>query len=581
MTKQQFQILYRQFLFRVIDLELLSEHAQGDASRLLGQFAGVLLIASMWILMGIGYAAGGDPRLPESARLISGWPAQHVLIATTILIVGLFAVASWDSTFPSRREVLVLALLPLQARTLFSAKVAASASALGMAVLIPNALPSLTWTLAASSTNHGLLDVLFSPDLYRSFLAYWLTMAAAGGFIFGCVLCVQGLAQFLPRRQFLRASGLLQLGAFGLFVCVYFLQPSLATPTALAAGRNQHILAWLPSYWFLALFHQLNGSMHPALAPLALRAWIGLSAVSLGSAATYALSYLRTLRKIVEEPDILPVSRGGGWLPRFGDAFDTAIVQFSLRSLFRSRQHRLILAFYLGMAFAITTMFLRTPIAQSQIMAKLPGSWRPVSAPLLTSSFVVLIAWIVGTRAVSAIPVDWRANWIFRVVPFGGAPACLIARRRTLLIMAALPAWLIWSGIFLVIWPWRPAIGHLLILALFAAGLLELCVAGAQKLPFTCSYLPGRSNFHITFWFSVMLIITLIDFWAVFERQALENLARYLIIALTLLFTVATIRWHTTKAAHAVGAEVRFEQEPTPVVMALDLGRDGALTIDS
>jgi purine-cytosine permease-like protein len=90
-----------------------------------------------------------------------------------------------------------------------------------------------------------------------------------------------------------------------------------------------------------------------------------------------------------------------------------------------------------------------------------------------------------------------------------------------------------------------------------------------------------ESNFHITFWFSVMLIITLIDFWAVFERQALENLARYLIIALTLLFTVATIRWHTTKAAHAEGAEVRFEQEPTPAVMALDLGRDGALTIDS
>jgi hypothetical protein len=580
MTKLQFRILYREFLFRVIDLELLSEHAQGDASRLLGQFAGVLLIASMWILMGIASAAGGDPRLPESARLVSGWPAQHILIATTMLIVGLFAVVSWESTFPSRRDVLVLAPLPVRARTLFTAKVAASATALGIAVLIPNALPSLSWTLAASPPHRGLLDLLFSLGLYRSFAAYWLTMAAAGGFVFGCVLCVQGLAQFLPRRQFLRASGLLQLGAFCLFVCIYFLQPSLATPAALTAHRNQHILAWLPSYWFLGLFQQFNGSMHPAAAPLALRAWIALAGVGLGSAATYTLSYVGTLRKIVEQPDILPASRHGAWLPSFGNTFETAITQFSLRSLFRSRQHRLILAFYLGMAFAITTLFLRAPVAQRQIMAKLPGSWRPVSAPLLTSSFIVLIAWVVGTRAVSSIPVDLRANWIFRIAPMGGAPACLVARRRTLLIMAATPAWVIWSAIFLVVWPWRPAIGHIVILGLFGAGLTEFCLAGAQKLPFTCSYLPGRSNFHITFWLSVMLIVALIDFWAAFERQALENLARYVMVVVAMLLAAAAARYYATAGARSEGAEVRFEEETTPAVMALGLGRDGAFTID-
>ena len=39
MTKLQFRILYREFLFRVVDLELLSPHAQGDASKILGQCA--------------------------------------------------------------------------------------------------------------------------------------------------------------------------------------------------------------------------------------------------------------------------------------------------------------------------------------------------------------------------------------------------------------------------------------------------------------------------------------------------------------------------------------------------------------
>jgi hypothetical protein len=31
-VKLQFRVLYRQFLFRVFDLEVLSAHAQGDAN---------------------------------------------------------------------------------------------------------------------------------------------------------------------------------------------------------------------------------------------------------------------------------------------------------------------------------------------------------------------------------------------------------------------------------------------------------------------------------------------------------------------------------------------------------------------
>ncbi len=48
----QFRVLYRQFLFRMVDLELLSAQARGDMSKLLGQFASLLIWFS------IGLAAG-------------------------------------------------------------------------------------------------------------------------------------------------------------------------------------------------------------------------------------------------------------------------------------------------------------------------------------------------------------------------------------------------------------------------------------------------------------------------------------------------------------------------------------------
>ncbi len=39
----QFRVLYREFLLRLVDLELLSADAQGDTNKLLGQFATVLV----------------------------------------------------------------------------------------------------------------------------------------------------------------------------------------------------------------------------------------------------------------------------------------------------------------------------------------------------------------------------------------------------------------------------------------------------------------------------------------------------------------------------------------------------------
>jgi hypothetical protein len=37
------------------------------------------------------------------------------------------------------------------------------------------------------------------------------------------------------------------------------------------------------------------------------------------------------------------------------------------------------------------------------------------------------------------------------------------------------------------------------VIVLLAVAVAELCLHGTQKLPFTCSYLPGKSNFNISF----------------------------------------------------------------------------------
>ena len=135
MSKLQFRVLYREFLFRMVDLELLSADALGDSNKLLGQFASLLIFLSIFVLSLVaGSVAARASRMPPDLGLFSVWGLEHFLIATTMLVVGLFAVLSWDSTFPDRRDVLVLAPLPVRARTLFLAKVAAAATALTVTV---------------------------------------------------------------------------------------------------------------------------------------------------------------------------------------------------------------------------------------------------------------------------------------------------------------------------------------------------------------------------------------------------------------------------------------------------------------
>src|ERR1700677_916491 len=139
----QFRLLYRKFLGSIIDLELIA--AQGDVTRLLGQFAGMLAFFSAMM------AFGGlmfDTRHMDSLKMTTAiWGAEHFMISTTMLVVGLFAVLSWDSTFPDRRDVLVLAPLPIRSRTVFLAKVAAVATALSVTVATLHFAAGFVWPL--------------------------------------------------------------------------------------------------------------------------------------------------------------------------------------------------------------------------------------------------------------------------------------------------------------------------------------------------------------------------------------------------------------------------------------------------
>jgi len=540
----QFRVLYRQFLLRIVDLEALS--IQADIPRFLGQFAGVLIMFSLiYTLLAwayLGYAEAG---------LVSfRFHMEHHLIATMMLVL------TWDAAFPDKRDVLVLAPLPVRARTILLAKIAASGVILALAVAMLNITAGFFWPFVLWVRSGG------APGLLRWFGAYWFTMAAASAFVYGAVLALQGLmALVLPRRMFLRLSALLQIAAFCVFLGGYFLQPTLRLPEQLAAPGNQPVLAYSPTYWFFALFQQLTGTMQPGMGWVARRAWVGLALAVAGSLASLLLCYTRTMRKTVEEPDLVPASRRPVWRPRLGGSLHSAVLYFSVRAVARSRHHRLAFAVYLAIAFAIGLAFARDTLS-------MPAP-RAVNLDFVVSTMLISGMIIVGLRKVFALPISLSANWVLRITQLRPSEGYIAASRRTLLVLGALPAWLVAAALSLFFRPWTPAAEHLAILALLCLLFTDLSLVGFAKVPFTCSYLPGKSNFQFVFWAFVMIVLPGAALGGIQELKALPHPLQMAAIAGVILAMDTGVWWFNRRRARS--ALIHFEEQEYEEVMSLGI----------
>jgi hypothetical protein len=558
LKKHQFRVLFRVFLLRVVDLEILA--ADGDPVRLLGQFAALFAAISLLVCLPLIAMGGSDP---EFAR-----ETAHFLIATTMLVVGLLSILNWDAASPDRTDALILSPLPVPSKTIFLAKLSALACPIGLAVLALNVFSGLVWPLYFASSGNPLA-------LLRSYTAYWITTLAGSCLMFLFVLALQGLAShLLPYRLFLRSSAWIQMAAFCVFLGTYILEPSLESPTAIAT--NQALLDDLPSYWLWGLFQHLIGAdaqiqspTHSIYQRLADRAWISIAIVALAATATWTLSYRRSLRKIIEEPSMVS---GRPWLrapARRWNPLSLAITSFCLHTLMRSHFHRVILSFYLGAGLALVLVYINVLSLLHPETAFKTSAVNPTS---LGASILMMILVIAGIRVLAGIPIALQANWTFRMTEIHAPIAYLRATRTAVLLITVLPIWLASASFFLLLWPWRLALGHLLLLFLLGLVLIEVSLHRFQKIPFTCSYMPGKGNLQFVFWAFALILLPLINAAAQFEFGILRRPISLCATLAVLAVTVASVRTYNGVKARGL-SEIKFDETETPEIVSLHLDR--------
>lgn len=544
----QFRVLYRQFLLRVVDLESLSIEA--DIPRFVGQFAGILVLISVFQALGflVVSGAGSD----KSSLISMGMHSVQSVLAGTMLISGLAAVATWDNIFPDRRDAMVLGPLPVRPRTILAAKLAASGSLLAVGVLSLNCGMGTILPLVAG----GLLRF---PWIL---VMYWSTVAGAAAFVFGAVLTVQGLlAGSLPQRWFLRFSAILQLVGFATFLSAWLFQPSFGSAAEFARAQQSGVLARWPVFWFFGMFCQTTGIFPVELNALALRAWSSLAVVGAGAIASLLLCYLRTMKKTIEEPDLVP-GRGGQSISLMGDSLQSAVVRFSMRSLARSRQHRVVYAFFLAIAFAVALSTL-TQVANDH---------RPqsVNSNYLMSTLMMISLAVAGLRSIFSLPVSLKANWVLQVTQLSAPERYVAGTRRAMLVMATIPAWLMAAVLSLCYRPWYQVTEHLVLLALAGSIMTDAVLIGVSKIPFACSYLPGKSNVQYIFWTFVVGFIPLAMMFSGYEQSVLDHPLAYSFLMALFLLTASALRLFNRHQAKS--AVLYYEESESEVITTIGIG---------
>jgi pimeloyl-ACP methyl ester carboxylesterase len=575
LARRQFNVLYRTFLLRIVDLEVLP--ARADPTSLLAQIGALLagLSFTLSVIMIPSYSRENAERIA-----LQSWGDQEFLIGTSMAIAGLFTVIAWDSISPDGRDSLVLGHLPVRTRTILRAKLAAAAAGLGLSLICVNIITGLAYPFAAGGI--------------KTFFVYWAVTIAAGTFVFSALLALQGLAAvLLPQRLFLRASNALQVFVFFVLLAAYFLTPGPEEMQLTPGMPLPALVTRLPSFWFVGLFERWNGSKYHFFEPLGGRGLAALSISIFLACACYAFTYFRSMRRGIEEPGIAPSDHAHprlfrNKLIRIATSrlapVNRAVLLFIGRTMMRSRQHRNFLAVFGGLALAISLASGKAMLygnsrmyAEAQHFGFVPPRWYQPNTTLLTAGFVLLGLAVIGTRAAFSLPVTLRANWILRLTAVHSPSAYFHATRQSMLVLAGLPVLTAASLFYLTVWSGPEAWGYTIVLWMVGVVLVNGVLTGFTKLPFACSYAPGQSNLRMKLPAYGLAFIFVVVVAANIERAMLETAGRAVLLGLflTALLIHQRRRWRTFAGSpDSLPVQLRFEEEPGDEISPLRLSGD-------
>jgi hypothetical protein len=563
----QFRELARHFFGRFFDNDLVAVNS--DESDMRATVVNILaMLAAPGMLLPFLFMTkySNMQRMPLYVRDLASLGEKEFFLCFSMTVMGLVTVIEWDMLFPDRRDYANLTPLPIRLRTTFVAKIAALLAFLTIFSSVINAFSPVMFPAVVLQNQ----SVLMLPGFARCHIA---SILAANTFVFFLCVAVQGiLMNVLGYRLFRRVSPYVQFTLVALLILMFLLSGRIVSELKPYAAVNPASVYLFPPLWFLGLYQTQLGWTNPVFRELAASARMAAGWTTAAALATYLLSYKRHVTHSLESADefaTVPsamdrfVERA---LDRFvvRDPLQQAAFYFIWKTLTRSRRHKLLFAAYVAAGCAVIFEGLAVLVARGG------NSWmyRPtpelLPAPLILAFFILC-----GMRHVFAVPAELRANWVFQVSDRGEARRCLAGVKKAMLVVGVLPLFALLLPLHVLFWGWRTALLHMFFGAVVSWLLVEVLLVNFEKLPFTCSYLPGKANLKVSWPIYLFGFTTYVSVFLTLEYWMLQRPVRFVWLAAVIALVELALfiyRWRVGRDVALV-----FDEQPEPLVRTLNL----------
>ncbi|MCU1236234.1 MAG: hypothetical protein JWP63_4201 [Candidatus Solibacter sp.] len=562
-----FRLLTRHFFGRFFDNEIVSQ--TGDMRTNVVQAFGLVATPGIFVpFYMIPQRARYDHPFAHNWVLLSDY---YFFILFSMVVMGFVMVFEWDAIFPDRKDYLILTPLPLGGAEIFAAKTLALIAFLGIFAIDAN----LFCTVLAPLVTGG--EGTEAPVVWKLIGIHGVSVFAAGVFVALSIASVQGvLINVLTGAGFRRVSPWVQMLLMGVLIVMLFLTPLACASIRTLVERDSALLRWFPPFWFLGLYLDLlpgrpAGPIFHELAGIARQA-LAISAAAF--AVTYLAGYHRHARRVMES-----VESTLGGPSRVRAAFDAAVNRWLLphpleratfhfisNTMLRTARQRLFLAAFGGVAVALTLPALVRIGARPGMPILMFAAAGLLSAPLTLSFFTVS-----GLRAAFNFPAELRANWVFQICESEERSLHIRAARKWIALMGIAPLFLVLTPVEIWFRGWRLAFFHVTFALGLSLVLLNLLLVWFRKIPFTCSYFPGKTSM------AVMAALYLAGFttysWsgADLEGRMIESPLLFPIFYVAIAAALYGLSRLELREL-VVDDALIYEDQPDPVVRSLELG---------
>jgi len=489
------------------------------------------------------------------------WEEKCYFISIFMLVFAVLSILEWDNLFLDRRDFHNLGHLPVSMGRILLAKIAA----MGMFV----ALYCLGAALLSGIIFAGMLTHLQNSLLYgaRYFFAHFVSIWAACFFVFFmCALIQSFFMILLPRAWFKKAGVYLQ---FLWIVASLLLFSGIGWSLRIFSGwlKNADIRVFaFPSLWFTGMYQWIIGRSDPLYYRLTMVGTGCLVLLLFVYTGMALIGYRRHFRREDEQMEkIVPEGKLTAVSKRIflSQPHERATYDFITVTLKRSPMHRLRMGGFLAIGTALALLLF--------VNSGRLGSEAMTLAFKITPLHILIAFSLLGLGAIMEIPVELEANWIFRITANERMSVYRSAIIKVTIVRVILPIVII-AGIF----HWlaggaRFAIIHAIFAFALSIFILETAFLRFRKIPFTCSYLPGKANLkslagpYLLAFLLYLTLVTLVELFCLSSPVAMS-------ITIFLLLAVAGI-------LHGVGQwrkgeDLQFFEEPDPVMLSLEIDHD-------